>query len=97
MKKVSPALFVSLYMESHAAGHTMVQFAARIGVAYLTARSRVAYYKRRGVRLPALRDGRGGRRCPGLAVGELNAIVESASRERGSRSRLNGSPVVLAR
>ena len=54
--KVSSALFVQLWMESHAAGHTVRQFADRVGMSYRSAAARSAFYRKRGVALPKLRS-----------------------------------------
>jgi hypothetical protein len=76
MKKLTPDLFVRLYMESHAAGHTMRQFADRIGLSYNHAYARAHHYRKAGVQLPALANGRATPAPkPSLDVASLNAIV----------------------
>lgn len=94
MKKLTPALFVQLYMESHAAGHTMRQFADRIGMLPRRAYARVRHYRRRGVQLPALAPGRklmG--RADRLDVAALNAIVADGACDALARdSQLPKSP-----
>lgn len=102
MKKLTPALFVQLYMESHAAGHTMREFADRIGMKYQHAYARARHYRKRGVRLPALTAGRREMATrESLDIESLNAIVGDG-RSQSVGALLNGrrvqrSPVVLAR
>lgn len=75
-KTITARLFVQMCMESHAAGHTLREFADRIGMPYRQAYSRYFYYRRRGVDLPALK--RAKRTLPerALEVGELNMLVD---------------------
>lgn len=87
-QKISPALFVQLYMESHKAGHTTAEFAERIGMPYRAAYTRARYYKRKGVRLPALR--RSEKFAPGrrqLDVDGLNSLLASGARSNGRLQR----------
>lgn len=76
-RQVSAQLFVQLYLESVAAGHTMTEFAKRLGWTYRHAASRAQFYKKRGVDLPALADGR--HKLQGrepLNVAGLNELVD---------------------
>ena len=81
MQKLTPSLFVQLYMESLAAGHTMRQFANRIGMTTGAAYNRVRHYRKRGVKLPALAEGRpfSGTKAA-LDTVALNAIVTDSVR-----------------
>lgn len=76
-RQVSAQLFVQLYLESVAAGHTMTEFAKRLGWTYRHAASRAQFYRKRGVDLPALASGR---RAPKgrepLNVAGLNEMVD---------------------
>jgi hypothetical protein len=83
MKKtrtVSPELFVQLYCESAAAGHTMSQFAERLGWSYGKAHSRVRYYKKRGWKAPPLVRKQREDIKPQLDIGRLNQITAAESR-----------------
>ena len=76
-RQVSAQLFVQLYLESVAAGHTMTEFAKRLGWNYRHAASRAQFYRKRGVDLPALADGR--HKLKGrepLNVASLNELVD---------------------
>lgn len=76
-RQVSAQLFVQLYLESVAAGHTMTEFAKRLGWTYRHAAARAQFYKKRGVDLPALADGR--HKLQGrepLNVAGLNEMVD---------------------
>ena len=106
MQKLTPALFVQLYMESLAAGHTMRQFADRIGMPTRLAYTRACYYRKRGVRLPKLASGQHARgRRDRLDVAALNAIVADGAcdalamdSQAPHSARRNGRvPVVIAR
>ena len=81
MQKLTPSLFVQLYMESLAAGHTVRQFADRIGMTTGAAYNRVRHYRKRGVKLPDLAPGRpfAGRKSA-LDTAALNAIVADSVR-----------------
>lgn len=72
-KHVTPALFVQLYMESHAQGHTLKQLSERLGWDYRTTYARAYFYAKRGVKLPKL----SGLRQSGspIDVSALNEIV----------------------
>lgn len=76
-QKITPALFVQLYMESHAQGHTIAQFAERLGIPYNLAYTRARRYTRAGVRLPKLRQGKQTGRLA-LDVRGLNQVVAAA-------------------
>jgi hypothetical protein len=102
-KILTPALFVQLYMESHAAGHTMRRFADRIGLTYRQAAARTRFYRKRGVQLPPfVRATQRSQRSDTLDVAALNAIVAGDQFELPvdapvhPRRRLNGT-VVIAR
>lgn len=84
--KVTPALFVQLYMESHKQGHTLRQFADRIQMPYRRMSARLYQYRKRGVKLPSLRPAchAGGRGR--IDVRALNELVESSSGD-GAPSR----------
>lgn len=76
-RQVTAQLFVQLYLESVAAGHTMTEFATRLGWDRNQAAGRVHYYRKKGVDLPSLADGRKGppNRRP-LNVAGLNEMVD---------------------
>lgn len=76
-QKITPALFVQLYMESHAQGHTVTQFAERLGMKRDVAYSRARRYIKAGVRLPSLRMPPPQGRVP-LDVRGLNQVVAAA-------------------
>jgi hypothetical protein len=76
-RQVSAQLFVQLYLESVAAGHTMTEFSKRLGWTCRHAASRASFYKKRGVDLPRLADGR--HKLQGrepLNVAGLNEMVD---------------------
>lgn len=76
-RQVSAQLFVQLYLESVAAGHTMTEFSKRLGWTYRHAASRAQFYRKRGVDLPSLASGR--RVLKGrepLNVAGLNEMVD---------------------
>jgi hypothetical protein len=82
-RRISPEMFVRLYMESVAAGHTMDQFSQRLGCSYGRAYSRVSLYRKRGVRLPPLAPAKRGLRAGNpLDIRSLNGLVsQMAERE----------------
>lgn len=83
-QKVTPALFVQLYMESHEKGHTLRQFADRINMPYRRMSGRLYQYRKRGVKLPPLRPAaRSGREA--IDVRALNELVEASSGARARR------------
>lgn len=96
-RQVTPQLFVQLYLESVALGHTMTEFANRLGWAYRRTRARADYYRRKGVDLPKLADGRHlnlkGREP--LDVSGLNEMVDRflLSRSGGVFERKSRVPV----
>ncbi|NDE15117.1 hypothetical protein EBZ80_09330 [bacterium] len=76
-RQVSAQLFVQLYLESVAAGHTMREFSKRLGWTYARAAQRAGFYRKRGVDLPRLADGR--RTLHGrepLNVAGLNEMID---------------------
>lgn len=84
-KHVTPALFVQLYMESHAQGHTLKQLSERLGWDYRTTYARAYFYAKRGVKLPKL----SGLRQSGspIDVSALNAIVGEYKGRSGEGAR----------
>jgi hypothetical protein len=91
-QRITPALFVQLWMESHAAGHTMRQFADRIGMKTSQTYARAFHYRKRGVQLPAL--ARSEYRTKGkskLDVVALNAIVAVTVQARGRNGRAHAA------
>jgi hypothetical protein len=78
-RQITPQLFVQLYLESVAAGHTTTELSERLGWTYRRTRGRADYYRRKGVDLPKLADGRNGQGLVGrepLDVGGLNQMVD---------------------
>jgi len=90
-QSVSPELFVQLYCESAAAGHTMSQFAERLGWGYGRTHSRVRYYKKRGWKSPTLVRPERENTKPQLDINRLNQITAAETR------RLDGTTDVLPR
>lgn len=90
-RSVSPELFVQLYCESAAAGHTMSQLAERLGWSYGHTHSRVRYYKKRGWKAPPLTRQKRDDIKPVIDVDRLNAITAAEAR------RIAGSDDVLPR
>ena len=71
--------FLRLYMESWKAGHTVRQFADRVGVTPSNVHSRVRYYRSRGAKIPNLRSAaRFGRKVEPVNIGRLNVIISEA-------------------
>ena len=77
---VTPELFTRLYMESWKAGHTVREFADRIGLPPVNVHSRVRYYRKRGAHLPDLRPASAGRppASTALPISLMNRIVDNA-------------------
>lgn len=76
-RQVTAQLFVQLYLESVAAGHTMTEFAKRLGWDRNQAAGRVYFYRKKGVDLPPLSDGRKTPpNRPPLNVAGLNEMVD---------------------
>jgi len=90
-RSVSPELFVQLYCESAAAGHTISQLAERLGWNYGKTHSRVRYYKKRGWNAPPLARKLRDDIKPQLDIERLNQITVSEVR------RLSGVSDVLPR
>jgi hypothetical protein len=91
-KHVTPALFVQLYMESHAQGHTMKQLAERLGWQYRVVYARAYLYTKRGVKLPKLAGIR--RSGSPIDVSALNAIV---GQYKQRPARTNGRVIGVGR
>jgi len=72
--KLDAVLFARLYMESWASGHTLRQFAERVGMSVNGVRSRLYFYRKKGWKPPQLHAKRTGGRQP-LNVAAMNAIV----------------------
>lgn len=69
---LTPEEFVEIYYEHYAAGLTLSDLASSIGLSYFTTAARVSRYKRRGIKLPAMRSERG---RPAVDVRKLNALL----------------------
>ena len=79
-QRISAPLFVQLYMESVAAGHTTTQFAERLGWKYARVHTRIKLYRKKGIRLPNLTPGRSAVAMnPRLDVDSLNDMISAMS------------------
>jgi hypothetical protein len=85
-------MFIQLYMESYSAGHTVRQFAERVGLTSGNVRGRIYHYRKRGVRLPSLKSAIGPRQRPRLNVGEINRKIEQYVSQSNGRALPAGSP-----
>jgi|688.fasta_scaffold1388890_1 transposase len=72
---LTPEEFVEIYYEHYAAGLTLTDLASSVGLPYATTAGRVSRYKKRGVKLPALRSERGNGCGNRLDARKLNAIL----------------------
>lgn len=75
MARISPTMFVQVYLRSHKAGHTYKQFAERLGVSPKLAYTRAYWLRKRGVRLPKLSTTSGRSRLTRSDVMALNRLI----------------------
>lgn len=96
---ITPEVFTQLYMESWKAGHTVRQFASRIGMTPVAAHARLRHYRKRGVAFPDLVPGMRGRPVTKpVPVKEMNSLISRAMEYRPQipdvvRSAVNGRAV----
>lgn len=75
-KTIDARLFVQMWMESYGAGHTIREFADRVGMKYAQAYARYRFYRKKGVDLPELTRCRRNPAGHALPIGELNMLVD---------------------
>lgn len=79
---MTPVLFAQLYMESWKAGHTVRQFADRVGFTVARVHARVQHYRKKGLDFPSLkRSSQLGGKVP-LPVDAMAAIISRAMEYR---------------
>jgi transposase len=72
---LTPEQFVEIYYEHYEADLTLSDLAKSIGMSYTTAAGRVSRYKKRGVKLPALKRERDNGCGNRIDARKLNAIL----------------------
>lgn len=76
--KISPTMFVQMYLRSYKAGHNYQQFAERLGISPKLAYARAYWLRKRGVRLPKLGGISGRSRLTRSDVMALNRLVAAS-------------------